>query len=258
MAIAKRFKDYPDAYFTFIDNDDVAPTNNLAERLIRGIVNERKICIGTQSKKGIWFSEVSWSIKATLKIKNIIPIDFFLKALRAHAAGQPLPSLVNIGQTVPQHFVDQARAEEKELEEEIIAEKAAAKAESSGDQTTANGKSAKADEIKDPQDFPDKASAQDVADTGQDVGQQPPHNQNEPSVKGELSNAPTKPRTRLKIVIKDTPKANYEKQIPNEDDKPKRSTSKATGTNSPEVPHPKAREQANSTKATERQDPLAP
>jgi transposase len=175
LAIAKRFLDFPEFYFTFMDNDAVEPTNNRAEVLIRSIVNDRKICQGTESQEGIWFSETIWSINATLKKMNIQAVDFFLKVLAAHDANAPLPSLVNYGSEVPQKYIDQARQEEEDLR----AEKA-------------------------------KMAASHAAKTSEEA-------EVEQTTIGEAQdkdspiNAPSRPKTKLTIVIKEPKKGPEQK-----------------------------------------------
>jgi transposase len=122
--LAKRFEEFGEYYFSFIDNPLVEPTNNEAERCLRAIVIDRKICYGTQSRDGVSFCETIWSILGTLKKKGIEPMPFITEAIQAHESGQPLPSLVNIGGHVDPVFVEQARQEK----EEILQEKQAARA----------------------------------------------------------------------------------------------------------------------------------
>jgi transposase len=55
------------ALFTFIDADDVEPTNNAAERAIRFAVLMRKGCFGSDSAKGSRFVERFLTVRATLR-----------------------------------------------------------------------------------------------------------------------------------------------------------------------------------------------
>jgi transposase len=134
-ALAKRIKKCGHYYFTFIDNDAVAPTNNVAEQGLRPIVIDRKITIGTQSFDGISFCETMWTISETTKLLNIDLNTFIIEALNASKEGRPLPSLVNIGGFVDSKYVEMAKkheqeliakkAETKRIKEERAAEKAA-------------------------------------------------------------------------------------------------------------------------------------
>jgi transposase len=115
MGIAQRFRDYPDEYFTFLENPNVDPTNNLAEQNCRTAVLARKISYGTQSLDGVMFCEVIWSLFATMKANKLDFWSFLIEALQAHSDGKPLPSLVNIGSTVDPKFNDFATKEIEEM-----------------------------------------------------------------------------------------------------------------------------------------------
>ena len=43
--------------FTFLDYENVQPTNNQAEQSLRNMVIFRKICFGTRSAVGVFFSQ---------------------------------------------------------------------------------------------------------------------------------------------------------------------------------------------------------
>jgi hypothetical protein len=117
--IAKRFRTYPEYYFTFIDTLGICPTNNPAELSIRGIVLERKISYGTQSITGNWRCETFWSITNTLQLNNIDMKEFFVRSITAYHNGEPLPSLVNIGSTVDPKYIEQNKKDIKtQLEKE--------------------------------------------------------------------------------------------------------------------------------------------
>jgi predicted RNA-binding Zn-ribbon protein involved in translation (DUF1610 family) len=116
-ALGKRFQAHGEKYFTFIDNKNVSPTNNAAERGLRSIVVDRKICYGVQSILGSLFCETLWTIFANLELKNINAYEFITNTLRDYTAGKPLPSLLNIGQTVDPIYMERAQKELEELEE---------------------------------------------------------------------------------------------------------------------------------------------
>jgi transposase len=117
--IAKRFKEFPQFYFVFVDNPDVEITNNLAERLLRGPVVARKISYGTQSIIGNWCCEVFWTILETTKLKKIDFEAYLLEALTANLEGRPVTSLVNIGQPVDPKYTEEAEKELKNLKQEL-------------------------------------------------------------------------------------------------------------------------------------------
>jgi hypothetical protein len=114
--LADRFKKYGASYFTFIDNPEIEPSNNVSERTVRdSVVIDRKIKLGTQSLDGNMFCETLWSIKHTAEKNGINITTFLLQALEAHKNGTDLPSLVNIGGFVEQKYIEQAKTEFKEL-----------------------------------------------------------------------------------------------------------------------------------------------
>jgi hypothetical protein len=69
----KRFQQYGDDYFRFIETE-TPPTNNLAEQTIRRVVLDRHVTQGTRSEKGNQFWERFWTILQTCyqQSKNIM------------------------------------------------------------------------------------------------------------------------------------------------------------------------------------------
>ncbi|MDR1607845.1 MAG: transposase, partial [Deltaproteobacteria bacterium] len=113
--LAKRFQEHGEYYFTFLFNLDVTPTNNAAERLIRSIVIDRKISYGVQSNLGSYFCETIWTVIENLDLKGISPREFLTDALKRYKSGEPLPSIINIGETVPQKYIDEAKEERERI-----------------------------------------------------------------------------------------------------------------------------------------------
>jgi hypothetical protein len=66
--IGKRFKEHPSYYFVFLDNPDVEPSNNRAERGLRTLVLERKISYLVQGITGLRTCETFWTIRETAKL----------------------------------------------------------------------------------------------------------------------------------------------------------------------------------------------
>jgi transposase len=58
------------ALFTFIDKEQIEPTNNAAERALRHAVIWRKLCFGNDSEKGARFAERILTAIATLKMRG--------------------------------------------------------------------------------------------------------------------------------------------------------------------------------------------
>jgi transposase len=121
--IGKRFEKVGHYYFTFVDNPDVDPTNNRAEREVRTPVLERKISYGAQSEYGKWCCEVIWTSGSILKLHNKDIKAYYDKVAEALYKGDPPPSLVNEGMPVDPKYVDQNKQEIKDLRKKIRAEK---------------------------------------------------------------------------------------------------------------------------------------
>ena len=81
------------ALWTFTIVDEVEPTNNPAERALRGPVIHRKICHGTTSPAGERFAERAHSAAATCRPQNRSPFAYLRDLLAAHNRGDPFPAL---------------------------------------------------------------------------------------------------------------------------------------------------------------------
>ena len=81
------------ALWTFATHPDVEPTNNPAERALRGPVIHRKLSHGTRSDDGERFAERALSIAATCRQQQRSLFDFLTELLNAHTRGDPLPAL---------------------------------------------------------------------------------------------------------------------------------------------------------------------
>jgi transposase len=79
--------------WTFVEQDGVEPTNNLAERDVRQGVLWRKGSFGVQSERGATYVERVLTIGATCRRQGKSIIDFFHAACHAHHAHSPAPSL---------------------------------------------------------------------------------------------------------------------------------------------------------------------
>jgi transposase len=85
-----------DAMWRFLEEPGLAPTNNLAERSLRRPVIWRKGSFGTDSADGSRFVERILSVVATLKAQGRDPFAYLVDTHVAHAAGQPVPSMLPI------------------------------------------------------------------------------------------------------------------------------------------------------------------
>jgi transposase len=81
------------ALWTFVTIEEVQPTNNPAERALRGPVIHRKLSHGTRSDDGERFAERALSAAATCRQQQRSLFDFLTELLTAHSRGDPLPAL---------------------------------------------------------------------------------------------------------------------------------------------------------------------
>lgn len=80
--------------WTFLAHNDVEPTNNLAEQMIRHYVIWRKQSFGTQSERGNRFIERIMSTVATCKQQERNILNYLNDAISAHFSNQTAPSLI--------------------------------------------------------------------------------------------------------------------------------------------------------------------
>ena len=81
------------ALWTFTTIDGVEPTNNPAERALRGPVIHRKLSLGTQSNTGERFAERALSAAATCRLQRRSLFTYLSELLTAHNRGDPFPAL---------------------------------------------------------------------------------------------------------------------------------------------------------------------
>lgn len=82
------------AMWTFVRVEGVEPTNNAAERIVRGGVLWRKISFGTHSEEGSRFVERMLTTAYTLRQQNRNVFDYVTKAVEAFMRGDPPQSLL--------------------------------------------------------------------------------------------------------------------------------------------------------------------
>ncbi len=92
--MAKRFRKYGPAYFTFVTTPGVEPTNNLAEQAIRFVVIDRHITQGTRSEGGNRWCERIWTVIATCTQQGKSVFDFLREAVENWYEDKPAPSLL--------------------------------------------------------------------------------------------------------------------------------------------------------------------
>jgi transposase len=81
------------ALWTFADRPGVTPTNNHAERALRGAVIYRKLSLGSQSHAGERRIERLLSASITCRLQHRSLFAYLAELLAAHARGDPLPAL---------------------------------------------------------------------------------------------------------------------------------------------------------------------
>ena len=80
--------------WTFVHDQRVDPTNNLAERVVRQAVLWRKSSFGTQSERGARYVERVLTACATCRLQGRSVIEYLREACRCHLSGIPAPSLI--------------------------------------------------------------------------------------------------------------------------------------------------------------------
>ena len=86
------FKVWP-ALWTSTTIDGIDPTNNPAERALRGPVIHRKLSLGTQSPDGERFAERALSAATTCRMQRRSLFTYLSELLTAHNRGDPFPAL---------------------------------------------------------------------------------------------------------------------------------------------------------------------
>jgi transposase len=81
------------ALWTFVTVEGVEPTNNPAERALRGPVIHRKLSHGTGSPGGERFTERALSAAATCRVQNRSLFTYLRELITAHNRGDPFPAL---------------------------------------------------------------------------------------------------------------------------------------------------------------------
>ena len=90
----RRILKYRKHLWTFVYDQNVEPTNNLAERIVRQAVLWRKISFGTQSERGARYVERILTVCATCRLQERSIIEYLREACSCHFNGIPAPSLI--------------------------------------------------------------------------------------------------------------------------------------------------------------------
>jgi transposase len=91
--LVKRMRKYREDLFRFLDDPNVPPDNNHAEREIRPAVIIRKNSLCNRSEEGAQVQAVLMSVYRTLKLRGADPIRTIASALREYVLTGALPPL---------------------------------------------------------------------------------------------------------------------------------------------------------------------
>ena len=83
-----------DWLWTFIRVEGIEPTNNTAERALRGAVIYRKLSFGTQSAAGSRYLERILTVSETCRLQGRSAYQYLIDAMQAKFSGQTAPSLL--------------------------------------------------------------------------------------------------------------------------------------------------------------------
>jgi transposase len=89
-----RLKKHGEEYFLFLDNPQIEPTNNLAEREVRHCVIDRRVTQGTRGVDGQKWCERIWTVLATCARQKRNAFEFIAESVRTFYNGDPQPSLL--------------------------------------------------------------------------------------------------------------------------------------------------------------------
>jgi transposase len=88
--------EHEDALWTFVSVENVEPTNNAAERLLRQAVLWRKKSFGTRSPRGSLYVERLLTVVATCRLQDRNVLEYLTSVCQATACQEPPPSLLPV------------------------------------------------------------------------------------------------------------------------------------------------------------------
>lgn len=91
----KNILSYGPALWRFLETEDVPPTNNLAERLIRTIAIWRKTSFGTQSRAGTTYMERIMTVVATCKLQGKNTLNYLTDVVKNYLKNVAFHSLLS-------------------------------------------------------------------------------------------------------------------------------------------------------------------
>lgn len=93
--------EYQQAPWTFVERDDVAPTNNDAKRELWAFVLWRRRSFGTQSDRGNVFAACMMTVAHTARKRSKNIFAFLVACVRAHVDRTDAPSLFGPAPNAP-------------------------------------------------------------------------------------------------------------------------------------------------------------
>lgn len=94
VGTCKKILKAKEALWTFVEQKNIEPTNNIAEQVLRRIVIWRKTSFGTQSAKGTLYMEQTMTVVASCKLQKRNVLNFITDAIKAHLSKTKAPSLI--------------------------------------------------------------------------------------------------------------------------------------------------------------------
>jgi transposase len=94
VGMCRELYEHRDWLWTFLDHEDVEPTNNASERSLRHAVISRKLSFGMQSPGGSRFVETMLTVIETCRQQSRNIFEYVTAAVQMHFAQQPTPSLL--------------------------------------------------------------------------------------------------------------------------------------------------------------------
>lgn len=95
-ALAKRFEVHGESYFLFVENSDIAPSNNISEQEVRTLVMDRIVTQGSRSESGNEWNERFWTIMTTCRRQGLNVMNFLRTSLYNFLYGLSPPTLVPV------------------------------------------------------------------------------------------------------------------------------------------------------------------
>jgi transposase len=91
--LCRRLLKHEKSLWRFAATPGLEPTNNLAERMLRGAVIWRKKCFGNSSARGLRYVERVLSVIQTLRRRGHDVLEYLTESITAHRKGQPAPPI---------------------------------------------------------------------------------------------------------------------------------------------------------------------